>query len=62
MKDVLDKFMKNQLQKMSGAVEDTRWTFTELRKFPLMNIEAPNFESVTLEKLKAQPTDKPIKL
>ena len=43
--------MKKQLQKMSGSFEDD-WKI-ELRKLPLMNIDSVNYESVTLEKLKA---------
>ena len=46
MKDVLDKFMKEQLLKMSGSADD--WTL-ELRKFPLIDVDSPNYESVTHE-------------
>ena len=47
---------------MSGSEDNTRWTFDELRKFPLMTVDSPNFESVTFEKLKSLSTDKPIRL
>ena len=62
VKDVVDEFMKTQLQEMSGSFNNN-WTFEELRKFPLTNnIEKINFESVTFEKLESLPRDKPIKL
>ena len=61
--DLLDKLMKKQLKMMSGLEENTRWTFEELRKFPLTKrMDSPNFESVTFEKLKSLPNDKPVKL
>ena len=60
MKAVVDKFMKAQLRKMSGLVEEVQPL--ELRKFALTNVDEPNFESITHEKLKALSTDKPIKL
>ena len=44
--DKLDKDLKNQLQKLSG----TGWK-PEVRKLALMQIDDPNFESVTVEKL-----------
>ena len=44
--DKLDKDLINQYQKLSG----TGWK-PEVRKLPLMQIDAPNFESVTVEKL-----------
>ena len=51
MKDVVDKFMKNQLQLMSGSEDDSP---LELRKLPLTpTVNSPNYESVTLEYLKA---------
>ena len=55
MKDVMDKFMTKQLEKMSGSADD--WKL-EIRKFPIKGNESSNFESTTLEKLKAL-TDKP---
>ena len=60
VKAVVDKFMKEQLQKMSGLVEEVQPL--ELRKFALTNVDETNFESITLEKLKTLSTDKPIKL
>ena len=60
MKAVVDKFMKEQLRKMSGLVEKVQPL--ELRRFALTNVDEPNFESITLEKLKTLSTDKPIKL
>ena len=45
---------------MSGLMEEVQPL--ELRKFSLTNVDKPNFESITLEKLKALSTDKPIKL
>ena len=53
--DWLDKRMKNQLQKMSGLEDD--WPL-ELRKLPLTKIDSPNFESVTIDKLKLLSSDK----
>ena len=57
MKDYFDTLMKEQLQEMSGSKD--AWTL-ELRKFAVMEVDSPNFESVTIEKLRA--LDKPIKL
>ena len=58
VKDCFDKLMKKQLQKMCGLEED--WLL-EIRKIPITDaVDSVNFESVTLEKLKA--IDKPIKL
>ena len=42
--------MKKELQLMSGSEED--WQF-ELRKFAVTDVDAPNFESITFEQLKA---------
>ena len=51
--------MKKQLQKMSGSEDD--WQL-EIRKFQITkNLDSPNFESVTIEKLKAL-SDTPPKL
>ena len=62
MKDVVDEFMKKQLRKMSGSVNNN-WTIEELRKLPLTdNIVNVNFESSTFEKLQSLPRDRPIKL
>ena len=47
---------------MSGSEDKTQVTFTELRKFPIMDGGSTNFESITFEQLKAQLSDKPIKL
>ena len=46
MKEVFDKLMPKQLEMMSGLKDD--WQL-ELRKFPLTNVDEPNFESVNLE-------------
>ena len=59
MKDVVDKFMKTKLQKMSGLADD--WTL-ELRKLPIIDVDTPNYESVTIEQVTALSTDKPVKL
>ena len=55
IKEVFDTKMKKQLQKMSGSEDD--WTL-ELRKFPLMQIDSSDYESVTVEQLEAWPRDK----
>ena len=51
MKDVVDKLMKEQLQKMSGSVTELKVELPslEVRKFSLIDVENPNYESVTLE-------------
>ena len=60
MKDYFDTEMKNQLKMMAGLEDD--WPL-ELRKLQLTDkLDAPNFESVTLEQLKAQLADKLPKL
>ena len=59
MKDVFDTFMKKQLLEMCGSEDDYQ---LELRKLPLMNVDSPNYESITPEKLKAMPGDKLPKL
>ena len=59
MKDYFDELMKKELLLMPGSEDD--WVL-ELRKFPVTDVDAPNFESVTLEQLKASPSNKPIKL
>ena len=60
MKEIADKFMKQQLLKMSGAEADRK---LELRKFPLTEtVDSPNFESVTFEQLEALHGDKPVRL
>ena len=55
----MDKFMKDQLLKMAGSKVDIS---LELRKFPLIDGDSSNFESVNIEFLKALSTDKPVKL
>ena len=44
---------------MSGSADD--WIM-ELRKFSIIDVVSPNFESVNLEKLTTLQTDKPVKL
>ena len=58
MKDEADKFMKNQLQLMSGSGSDSDDVPLELRKLPLtQTVDSPNYESTTLEELKVLSCD-----